>query len=612
MRFIALVSGILLILLALLARRIGIDHDAAWGPSRYLLLVTGLALSGASFVLHLVKTGRVPESARRRFSQCARATGKCIAQLRQNTRFSVIVTALLLLGLALYTVWFTSFGLFPTFTRVVNPYVDLGEAFLQGQVALLAEPDPRLVALQNPYDFALREEVPYRWDLSYYKGKYYAYWGPAPALLYAAVQAITRTPPPDQLGVLVFNIGLGGVLALVLFRARQRFFPRAPGLSIPLFVMVALVNLPVMHILERCQVYETSVIAGQFFLLLGLLVWLHALTAQKPAWLFLAGLSWGLAIATRYNLALSVSVLLAYGLYRLWRTAEWTAQFWKQAAALLAPLGLCALVMALYNYSRFGNPLETGLAYQLTVAIYQNRHFSTTYFLSGLYMYLFYPLNVSQTFPFFPSIPVDFTRLPGWAALPPGRLFDEVFFGLVPSLPAFWLLVVLAPVSFVRAATTLIHRIPSGQTADRPSNPPASQQYDPRRQLAGVFGLAGLAQFAFLLFYYFGANRFLVDFLFLWLLALIFLAWEMDEILRPVAALRALFWLAALLLGLASAGIAVLAGFDIVPQFFRLYNPTIYGAISSYGNRVYTALLALPESPGLFGALLRFLLRLGP
>jgi len=607
-RFIVLISGILLILLALFAQSIGIDHDAAWGASRYVLLCSGLALTAAAMLVHLARTGHLPGNVHRWFLRLVQSTRQVFFHLRRQTWLSAMIAGILLISVALYAIWFTSFGQFPTFTRVVNPYVDLGEAFLHGQVALLAEPDPALVALDNPYDYSQREQVPYLWDLSYYRGKYYAYWGPVPALLYAAVQAVTRSAPPDQLGVLVFTIGSGVVLAVLLFAGRKRFFPRAPAISIPIFLLAALLNVPLMHILGRPQVYETSVIAGQFFLLLGLLAWLRSLGAPGAGWYFWTGLAWALAVASRYNLALSVAVLLAYSLYRIWCSAGWTAQFRRQALALLAPLGACALALAWYNYIRFGSPFETGLAYQLTVEVYQNRHFSLAYFFSGLYMYLFYPLSTSQQFPFFPSIPVDFTRLPGWAAPPTGRLFDEVFFGLAPSVPAFWLLAVLAPVYVVRGAVRFfLHKVK--ENLPRANEP---HQATLRWQLIGVIALAGLAQFIFLLFYYFGANRFLVDFIFLWLLVWIFLAWEMDEFLHSFAWLRAIFWLAALLLVLSGTAVALLSAFDLVPQFFRLYNPTAYAAIASYNNRTYTSLLSIPDSPGLLGALLRLFLRLAP
>jgi hypothetical protein len=615
----ALFTGILLILLALLARVVGIDHDARWGASRYILLYSGLALTGAAALVHLYKTGRFPETTRHVISNSLMVIRSWLARVLGSLWISIVLTAILLLGITTYAAWYTSFGMFPRFTRVVNYYVNMGEAFLHGQVALLIQPEPQLVALANPYDSAQRENVTFQWDLSYYKGKYYAYWGPAPALLYAAVEALTHTPPPDQMGVLVFYSGLSIVLAFLLFRLRQMFFPRAPGLSIPLFLLAALANLPIIHILERCQVYETSAVAGQFFLFLGLLAWLRWHEGHKPGWLIAAGLSWGLAIGTRYNLAITVAVLTAFALYRLWKACGFNRAALRQAAALLAPLALSGLALALYNYARFESPFETGLVYQLTIPVYQNRHFSPGFVWSNLYLYLFYPLATRSTFPFFPSIPVDLTRLPAWAARAPGNLSDEVFFGIGQSLPVLWMVLAIAAVAGAKAIRMLISRLSAtsragkagNMTVDRPRNSLALF-HEPttfRRQLAGILILAGFIQFIFLLFYYFASNRFIIDFLLLELLGLVFLAWEADELLHTLLA-RGAFWGMALLLILATALIGVLAGFDIVPQFFRLYNPALYQAIAGPANRNFAILQALPDHPGLLGAGLRLLLRM--
>ena len=82
---------------------------------------------------------------------------------------------------AWFAAWYSSAGHFPVFPHIQNDYVDLGTAFLRGQLALLERPDPRLADLGDPYEFTQRKGIPYRWDASYYGGKYYLYWGPAPA-----------------------------------------------------------------------------------------------------------------------------------------------------------------------------------------------------------------------------------------------------------------------------------------------------------------------------------------------------------------------------------------------------------------------------------------------
>ena len=70
-----------------------------------------------------------------------------------------------------------------------NQYQSLADAFLKGQLYLDEEIDPRLAALENPYDPKAREKINFApddtwfWDHALYKGHYYVYFGAVPALI---------------------------------------------------------------------------------------------------------------------------------------------------------------------------------------------------------------------------------------------------------------------------------------------------------------------------------------------------------------------------------------------------------------------------------------------
>ena len=65
-------------------------------------------------------------------------------------------------------------------------YELLAESLAHGHVALEVEPDPRLMALDNPYDLDARTAsgANYIWDSAYYNGHYYVYFGVVPVLLF--------------------------------------------------------------------------------------------------------------------------------------------------------------------------------------------------------------------------------------------------------------------------------------------------------------------------------------------------------------------------------------------------------------------------------------------
>ena len=171
-------------------------------------------------------------------------------------------------GIAVYALWYASAGYFSPLIPIDNAYVALGESFLQGQLSLLAKPDPEFMALQDPYDPAKRVGT-FLWDASYYEGKYYLYWGPVPALAFAAIEGVTKIRPPGALLVVLCYMGLPIILTILLYQLRKSFFPHAPGFFIGLCTLMGFINLPFLFLLARPAVYETSIIAGQFFSFVG-------------------------------------------------------------------------------------------------------------------------------------------------------------------------------------------------------------------------------------------------------------------------------------------------------------------------------------------------------
>ena len=63
--------------------------------------------------------------------------------------------------------------------------INLATAFEHGSFSLEAKPNPALLALPDPYDPSARAGINYPKDFSLYKGRYYLYFGPVPALILA-------------------------------------------------------------------------------------------------------------------------------------------------------------------------------------------------------------------------------------------------------------------------------------------------------------------------------------------------------------------------------------------------------------------------------------------
>ena len=109
-----------------------------------------------------------------------------------------------------------------------NQYQLLADAFLKGQLYLEEPVDPRLAAMENPYDPKARDELNLDensggWDHAFYKGHYYVYFGAVPAILIFApykliVGKSLATYHATQIFAALFIIGL---FALFLFLAKM-------------------------------------------------------------------------------------------------------------------------------------------------------------------------------------------------------------------------------------------------------------------------------------------------------------------------------------------------------------------------------------------------------
>ena len=234
-------------------------------------------------------------------------------------------------------------------------------------------------------------------------------------------------------------MGLLAVFAGILIRISSSYSGRAASLSLGLFLLLGFMGLPLLYILGSSHVYEAAILYGQFFLLAGLLAWInYALGDHRRAWLLVAGACWSFAIGCRYNLGLSVAIYLGFALIWLWREAGWN-QLLRGAAMLIAPVALGLAGLGLYNFVRFGNPLEVGVTYMLSIPDLGKNNFSLSYIPSSLYIYLGYPLSIGNVFPFLQPDHFHPGVLPDWLDITKARNFGKMVFGIFPSVPGIWL-----------------------------------------------------------------------------------------------------------------------------------------------------------------------------
>jgi F0F1-type ATP synthase assembly protein I len=306
-------------------------------------------------------------------------------------------------------VWLISAGLWITWPRTTNYYAQLATAFQHGQLFLKITPDSALVALPNPYDPGARSGIPVLLDASLYKGRYYLYFGPVPALLLLIIKPLFSGAVGDQYLVFMFTSGVFIIQSLLIVTIYERLFQDIPRWTVSLGILTIGLIGPASWILRTPYIYSAPIVSGQFFFLSGFYSALIGLTKPSSSKLAFAvtGTLWAGAIGSRINQALPVSFMTVMVIvWILQKNNQETKKFLKSIPMVISlgiPLAIGFVGLGLYNWARFDSVFETGVYYQLTgpdLQKYWHDLFSPSYIFQNLYNYLFIPPEIKARFPF--------------------------------------------------------------------------------------------------------------------------------------------------------------------------------------------------------------------
>jgi hypothetical protein len=577
------------IAISVTAGMLGLDVDQRWGQVRIGLLAAGLGMLG------LVACMRLADLLDRRFfakpkvSNGEMADASTTAARERSVAGAVLKWLGLtgfLVGIELLYVWFVSVGHWTSWPPTGEYYGMLADAFLHGQTALLVSPPPELAALAYPWPGAMRPGIPALGDMSYFGGRYYMYWGPAPGALAAIWQLGTGQTVGDEY-IVFLSSSLVFVFSVLILRDLKRQY--CPDLPAWLFgcglVAVATVH-PLLWNLNHPTIREAAIASGQAFFLAGLWFALPAIQARRgpTRQLVLAGTMWGLALASRLVLVGAVG-LLAVSTFWGWRRVasggdEGRSQSIRGLAALALPIVATLALLGFYNCSRFGSPLETGLRYQLSM-IDLNRLidagllFNATYLPSSLLYYLFAPLHIRATFPFvrpvFGELPLIQTYLARLGY--PATHHVEDATGLLCAMP-FLIASTICVGAYLRQSSRGIHP----ERRQSPLSAKTQQSHDPLR-MATLLLAASLAAFAPTALYFWVATRFMLDFTPLLMLAATIVSWAVLHSGDVYPMRRGLLSLLTVLALVSTVCIALLLAITGPDARFDDLNPRLWGQL---------------------------------
>ncbi len=297
-------------------------------------------------------------------------------------------------------------------------YQQLSDALLSGNTYLDKKPSQELMDMENPYDTGLRgaNDVSFEWDHAYYDGHYYVYFGLVPELVfYLPYKAMTGQNFPNYMAVYISCVLMSIAVLYLLSSISKKWFK---NISFGLFMLVSVIvcdTCGILYIAKRPDFYSIPVVMAMMFAVSGLAFWLRAERYNKKGEKYLktSYLALG-AVCMSFVAGCRPHILLTtlFGVILFWKAVFKERMLFskhsiKNTVAICLPYVIVALVLMVYNFVRFDSPFDFGANYNLTSNDMTQRGMVLDRSLTGIFYYLFQPLNVNNIFPYVQMINVQ-------------------------------------------------------------------------------------------------------------------------------------------------------------------------------------------------------------
>lgn len=202
-------------------------------------------------------------------------------------------------------------------------------------------------------------------DLTFYKGKWYLYYGPIPALLLIPFQLIKgRFIPAAYLGI-TFAALDAVVVWLILKRLEISYLKEKVKFWSEAVVLIFFVfGTNLVYLGTRSGVWFVSQTVSFLGPATGLWILLKKELTVKDYFIASVLIASSFFNRTVMLLMMTLAVLRVADDY--WFQKESRNKIFRKLAAVVFPIVLFGTLFGLYNFARFGSPLETGVTYQDT------------------------------------------------------------------------------------------------------------------------------------------------------------------------------------------------------------------------------------------------------
>jgi hypothetical protein len=230
-------------------------------------------------------------------------------------------------------------------------------------------------------------------DLSVFNGRYYLYWPPFPALVLLPFVTIWGVRFND----IALTIGIGGLnvalVALLLRQATARGIITLSTIRRSLLVLCFALGTTHTALAPYGRVWYTSQLIGFACVALA---YMAAINLRGWTAFMLAGAALGCALLTRNHLIFAGVWPGCYLLWQHWPNTR-RGRLLSYMLAGVLPILLAVALLGTYNWLRFGNLLDNGLAYHR-----MSPYFAKDYQRYGAFNLHYLPTNLFYQFIAYP------------------------------------------------------------------------------------------------------------------------------------------------------------------------------------------------------------------
>lgn len=287
-------------------------------------------------------------------------------------------------------------------------YQCLAESFMHGRPYLEIEPSEALKKLDNPYDRENRDKIleeageEYIWDVAYFQGKYYVYFGVGPVIAYyLPYYALTGHHIKTVTCIYITMIAVVIGLILLLRSICKKWFK---NMNTGIFLVLSIIfinSCGFLAIMGRPDHYSLPILMAIMFSIYGLYWWLKADSNDlKPSYLFAGSLCMACVAACRPQILMTSFFAIPIFWNRIKNKELFSKKTIKKTISFVLPYLIIAIPLMMYNKARFGSIFDFGANYNLTTNDMTRRGFVFDRIPLGIYYYLFNPVKMNVKFPF--------------------------------------------------------------------------------------------------------------------------------------------------------------------------------------------------------------------